>query len=67
MVTRRWAGPSSSMGLDSYLELKAKKHSVKMNAPHNAWTKRKRWQEDLHKHNPSPQHHMEIVLSELTS
>jgi hypothetical protein len=55
------------MGLDSYLELKAKKHSVKMNAPHNAWTKRKRWQEDLHEHNPSPQHHMEIVLSELTS
>jgi hypothetical protein len=62
VVSRGWAGPSSSMGLDSYLELKATKHTMKMNAPHDAWTKRKRWQEDLHEHD-----HMEIALNELTS
>jgi hypothetical protein len=66
MVTREWAGPSFSTRLDSYLEFKAKKHIVKVNIPHDAWTKRNRWQEDLHKHDPSPQHHTEIALSELT-
>ncbi|CAM6023287.1 unnamed protein product [Sphagnum balticum] len=65
MVTREWAGPSSSTRLDSYLELKAKKHIVKVNTPHDAWTKRNRWQEDLQEHDPSPQHHTEIALSEL--
>jgi hypothetical protein len=62
MVTREWAGPSSSMRL----ELKAKKHIVKVNTPHDAWTKRNIWQEDLHEQDPSPQHHTEIALSELT-
>jgi hypothetical protein len=47
------------------LELKAKKHTVKVNTPHDAWTKRNRWQEDLQEHDPSPQHHREIALSEL--
>ncbi|CAK9855220.1 unnamed protein product [Sphagnum jensenii] len=65
MVTREWAGPSSCTRLDSYLELKAKKHIVKVNTPHDAWTKRNRWQEDLQEHDPSPQHHTEIALSEL--
>ncbi len=55
-------GPSSSMGLDCYLELTAKKHTMKVNAPYDARTKRERWQEDLHEHD-----HMEIALSELTS
>ncbi|CAK9272315.1 unnamed protein product [Sphagnum jensenii] len=62
MVTREWAGPSSS----TRLELKAKKHIVKVNTPHDAWTKRNIWQEDLHEQDPSPQHHTEIALSELT-
>ncbi|CAM6072974.1 unnamed protein product [Sphagnum tenellum] len=66
MVTREWAGPSSSTRLDSYLELKAKKHIVKVNTPHDAWTKRNIWREDLHEQDPSPQHHTEIALSELT-
>jgi hypothetical protein len=66
MVTREWAGPSSSTRSDSYLELQAQKHIVKVNTPHDAWTKRNRWQEDLHEHDPSPQHHTEIALNELT-
>jgi len=66
MVRRGWVGPSSSTRSDSYLELRAKKHTVKVNAPHDAWTKKNRWQEDLHEHDPSPQHHTEIALSELT-
>ncbi len=66
MVTREWAGASSSTRLDSYLELKAKKHIVKVHTPHDAWTKRNIWQEDLHEQDPSPQHHTEIALSELT-
>jgi hypothetical protein len=66
VVRRGWAGPSSFTRLDSYLELKAKKHIVEVNTPHDAWTRRTRWQEDLHEHDPSPQHHTKIALSELT-
>jgi hypothetical protein len=66
MVTRKWAGPSCSTRLDSYLELKAKKQIVRVNTPHDAWTKRNRWQEDLQEQDPSPQHHTEIALSELS-
>jgi hypothetical protein len=65
VVRRGWAGPSSFTRLDSYLELKVKTHIVEVNTPHDAWTRRTRWQEDLHEHDPSPQHDTKIALSEL--